>query len=175
MCNHRDEFCLNGISVGPIIPGRGLWQGGPLSPYLFLICVEGLLNTLDRAAEIGEITGCRVSATAPEVTHLLFADDRFLFFKAQVNEVLKIKSILEEYADQSGQSINFQKSGIFYSSNVRRDRQLEFSELPGVQNDISNSNYLGLPALIGRSKKRTFGFLKEKISRRLQAWSAKTI
>lgn len=169
------EFCFNGMTVGPIIPGRGLRQGDPLSPYLFLMCVEGLSNNLDRAAERGEITGCRISATAPEVTHLLFADDSFLFFKAQVNEVLKIKTILEEYAIQSGQAINFQKSGIFYSSNVRRDKQLEFSELLGVYNDITKSNYLGLPAMIGRSKKRTFGFIKERVSRRLQTWSAKPI
>lgn len=169
------EFCFNGMTVGPIVPGRGLRQGDPLSPYLFLFCVEGLSNTLDKAAERGEITGCRVSASAPEITHLLFADDSFLFFKAHVNEVLKIKSILEEYATQSGQAINFQKSGIFYSSNVRRDKQIEFSEILGVSNDISTSNYLGLPALLGRSKKRRFGFLKEKVTKRLQAWSAKPI
>ena len=44
-----------------------------------------------------------------------------------------------------------------------------------MSNDISTSNYLGLPALLGRSKKRRFGFLKEKVTKRLQAWSAKPI
>ncbi|KAL8124645.1 hypothetical protein AgCh_012338 [Apium graveolens] len=169
------EFCFNGMTVGPIVPGRGLRQGDPLSPYLFLFCVEGLSIALDNTAARGEIHGCRISTSAPEITHLLFADDSFLFFKAEVSEVLKIKSILEEYAVKSGQSINFQKSGIFYSSNVRREKQVEFSEILGVSNDISSSNYLGLPALIGRSKKRMFGFLKEKVSRKLQAWCAKPI
>ncbi|KAL8114291.1 hypothetical protein AgCh_021226 [Apium graveolens] len=161
------EFCFNGMTVGPIIPGRGLRQGDPLSPYLFLFCVEGLSIALDNTAARGKIHGCRISTSAPEITHLLFADDIFLFFKAEVSEVLKIKSILEEYAVKSGQSINFQKSGIFYSSNIRRDKQVEFSEILGVSNDISSSNYLGLPALIGRSKKRVFGFLKEKEIERL--------
>lgn len=127
VCNHCGlRFCFNGMSVGPIIPGRGLRQGDPLSPYLFLICVEGLSNSLDNVAARGEITGCRISATAPEITHLLFADDSFLFFKAQVSEVLQVKKIVEDYANKSGQAINFQKSGIFYSSNVRRDKQIEF-------------------------------------------------
>lgn len=40
-----------------------------------------------------------------------------------MDEIRKIKDILEKYAARSGQSINFQKSGIFYSSNVRRDKQ----------------------------------------------------
>lgn len=112
------EFCFNGMTVWPIVPGRGLRQGDPLSPYLFLFCVEGLSNALDNAAARGEIHGSRISTSAPEITHLLFADDSFVFFKAEVGEVLKIKYVLEEYAVKSGHSINFQKSGIFYSSNV---------------------------------------------------------
>lgn len=44
-----------------------------------------------------------------------------------------------------------------------------------MSNDISSSNYLGLPMLIGRSKKRVFGFLKEKVTKRMQSRSAKPI
>lgn len=74
------EVCFNGMSVGPITPKRGLRQGDPLSPYLFLFCVEGLSNSLDEAEEDGRIHWCRISQSAPNITHLLFADDSFLFF-----------------------------------------------------------------------------------------------
>lgn len=74
------EFYFNGMTVGPITPERGLRQGDPLSPYLFLFCVEGLSISLDKAAGRSEITGCKVSSSAPAITHLLFADDSFLFF-----------------------------------------------------------------------------------------------
>lgn len=144
------DFCFNGMSIGPVVPRRGLRQGDPLSPYLFLFCVEGLSNALDTAAADGQINGCQVSQNAPVVTHLLFVDDNFLFFKDNRDEVLRVKSMLSCYADQSGQAINFQKSGILFSSNVRRDKQLEFSDMLGVHNDISSSNYLGLPSLVGR-------------------------
>lgn len=73
------DICFNGMTVGPIILGRGLRQGDPLSPYMFMVCVEHLSIALDKAAERGEITGCRVSNTAPEITHLLFTDDIFFF------------------------------------------------------------------------------------------------
>lgn len=74
------EFCFNGDSVGPICPSRDLRQGDPLSPYLFLLCVEGLSNALDKADREGLIHGSQISPTATVITHLLFADDSFIFF-----------------------------------------------------------------------------------------------
>ena len=79
------------------------------------------------------------------------------------------------YVERSGQAINFQKLGIFFSSNVRRDKQEEFSDMLGVHNDVASRNYLGLTTLIGRSKKKVFGFLKEKVIIRMQLWKAKPI
>lgn len=169
------EVVFNGMSVGPIIPKRGLRQGDPLSPYLFLFCVEGLSNLLDSAGGEGQIQGCRISPSAPEITHLLFADDSFLFFRATREEATRVKDILNEYAENSGQSVNYSKSGVFFSSNVRRDKQVEISEILGIHGDISTSNYLGLPSLIGRSKKRVFGFLKEKVSKRIDRWKSRPI
>lgn len=169
------DVCYNGLTIGPITPKRGLRQGDPLSPYLFLFCVEGLSNFLDNASEEGRIHGCRISQTAPEVSHLLFADDNFLFFKASYEEVFHVKGILEMYAEMSGQAINYQKSGVMYSSNVRLDKQLQLSSVLGVHNDISKSHYLGLPSLVGRSKKHVFGYLKEKVYKRVQGWKAKPI
>lgn len=74
------NFCLNNTLIGPVTPKRGLHQGDPLSPYLFLLCVEGLLNALDDAAANGEIHSFQIAQEAPTVSHLLFADDSFLFF-----------------------------------------------------------------------------------------------
>lgn len=81
---------INGTQVGPILPSRGLRQGDPLSPYLFLFCVEGLSGALRKSAEQGRITGCKIHSQAPAITHLLFADDSFLFCKASVEEANEI-------------------------------------------------------------------------------------
>lgn len=58
---------------------------------------------------------------------------------------------------------------------MRRDKQTEISTILGVFNDITSSYYLGLPSLIGRSKKRVFGFLKERVTKRIDSWRAKPI
>ncbi|XP_074376703.1 uncharacterized protein LOC141718222 [Apium graveolens] len=101
--------CLNGSYVGPIMPSRGLRQGDPLSPYLFLLCAEGLSNLLNSAAATGSINGCRISST--------------------VEETRVVKDMLNLYEKQSGQAVNFQKSAMFFSSNVRRDNQTEIWSL----------------------------------------------
>lgn len=164
---------FNGSTVGHIYPKRGLRQGDPLSPYLFLFCVKGLSNLLDNAKDGGRIHGCRIGLNALVVSHLLFADDSFLFFRASIEEASCIKEILKKYAEMLGQEINYQKSGIMFSSNVRRDKQNQLSTILGVHNDISNSHFLGLPSLVERSNKRVFSYVKDRVVKRIQGWNAK--
>ncbi|XP_074362175.1 putative mitochondrial protein AtMg00310 [Apium graveolens] len=89
--------------------------------------------------------------------------------------MMTIKSILQRYELQSGQAINLPKSGIYFSSNVRLDKQEELKNIVGVYNDLSSGKYLGLPSLIGRSKKMVFNYLKDRLWNKIQGWSAKCL
>ncbi|KAL8134372.1 hypothetical protein AgCh_009411 [Apium graveolens] len=166
---------FNGKLVGPIVPSRGLRQGDPLSPYLFLFCVEGLSQSINKAAEDGDISGCQIVTNAPSVTHLLFADDKFLFFKATKLEAASVKRLLNRYEADSGQAVNYQKYGVFFSANVRLDKQNEIKRILEVNNELKDSKYLGLPSFVGRSKKAVFNCVKERIWRRVQDWNHKTL
>ena len=77
---------INGEFVGPIILERGLRQGDPLSPYLFIIRVEGIYTMLQQAEACGDLHGCRISRDTPSISHLLFANDSFFFFNASKQE-----------------------------------------------------------------------------------------
>lgn len=169
------SISFQGSNIGPILPKRGLRQGDPLSPYLFLLCVEGLSLSLKSAANNAFISGCRICSQAPAITHLLFADDSFLFFKATVDEANSIKEILSRYEFLSGQAVNYQKSAIFFSSNVRRDKQAEIKSILQVHSDIGNSKYLDLPSLIGKSKKSVFNYLKDKVWTKIKSWNTKLL
>lgn len=149
--------------IGPLIPTRGIRQGDPLSPYLFLFCVEGLSLALTKAVSDGVIHGVQVTPTAPVISHLLFTDDSFLFFHANHQEAATVKDLLDEYARVSGQAINYLKSGIFFSDNIKQEQQNALSATLGVHNNLESSMYLGLPSLVGRSKKRVLGFVKERM------------
>lgn len=58
---------------------------------------------------------------------------------------------------------------------MRRDKQVELSEILGVHNDLSTGKYLGLPSLIGRSKKSVFKFLKDRMEKSIQGWNNKLL
>lgn len=169
------SICFNGTNICLVLPKRGLRQGDPISPYLFLLCVEGLSRAIQSAESENaiHIHGCKVSRTAPSITHLLFADDSFLFFRADHDETVKIKEILDKYELLSGQAVNYRKSGIFFSSNVRRDKQQKITDILGETSDLSTGNYLGLPSLVGGSKYSVFKFLKDRIWKRIHGWNAK--
>lgn len=71
---------VNDQQVGPIYPERGLRQGDPLSPYLFIIYAEGLSSLIKDTEKHGYLHGIKICRGAPVVSHLLFANDSFLFF-----------------------------------------------------------------------------------------------
>lgn len=76
------SFLQNGNVFGKVLPQRGIRQGDPISPYLYILCAEGLAGMLNRFEEANLIHGCKVARGAPSISHLLFADDCYFFFKA---------------------------------------------------------------------------------------------
>ena len=97
---------INGKSYGNIILSRGLHQGDPLSPYLFLLCAEGFSSLLAKAEAENKLHGVSICRRAPSISHLLFANDSFLFCRATQDEVQEIADILQLYATAFGQQIN---------------------------------------------------------------------
>ncbi|XP_019163182.1 PREDICTED: uncharacterized protein LOC109159537 [Ipomoea nil] len=159
--------------VGPVIPGRGLRQGDPLSPYLFLFVAEGLSAMIERRMSPGELHGVTVARGAPSISHLLFADDSFLFHRATVEESVQMRYVLDTYAKASGQYINYDKSAACFSANVPQNIRNDVVDILGVEEGLTSGKYLGLPSLVDRRKKAILGFLKDRILSRVWSWNAK--
>lgn len=171
--------CVNSVSytiihgtreMGPVVPSRGLRQGDPLSPYLFILCAEGLSALLKKYETQRLLHGIKVSRHAPSVNHLLFADDSYLFCKANEAEALKLMELLQIFEEASGQQVNLSKSTVVFSSNVSLDSKEQVCHLLQMHEANESTVYLGLPNVVGRNKTRVFGFLKEKMKNRVHSW-----
>ncbi|XP_019150691.1 PREDICTED: uncharacterized protein LOC109147545 [Ipomoea nil] len=159
--------------LGPIVPGRGLRQGDPLSPYLFLMVAEGLSALIENRVNRGLIHGLRVARGAPPISHLLFADDCFLFMRATTEESIQMKEVLDVYALASGQLVNYDKSVLCFSANVAQHSRENVVNVLGVAQGDTAGRYLGLPSLVGRNKKAILGFLKDRILNRVRSWNSR--
>jgi exonuclease III len=169
------SILINGIPQGFIKPSRGIRQGDPLSPYLFLLCAEGLSGLLRKAERENKIHGVAASRYGPKISHLLFADDSLLLSKASVEECQNILRILDIYENSSGQKINREKTALFFSPNTKENTQAEITKLLGASSTSTTEKYLGLPIFIGKSKNKTFQGLKEKVAKKLSGWKEKKL
>jgi hypothetical protein len=93
----RYQVRFNSDETDMFSPTRGLRQGDPLSPYLFLLCAEGLSSLLMYEEEVGGITGVRVCRNAPSVSHLLFDDDSLILMKADTYNATSLQQVLDTY------------------------------------------------------------------------------
>ncbi|GAU25475.1 hypothetical protein TSUD_71290 [Trifolium subterraneum] len=91
------------------------------------------------------------------------------------NEALVMKNILSTYEFASGQSINLQKSEVYFSKNVSAPIKNSIASLLGVQQVMGTGKYLGLPSMVGRSRKATFKFIKDRIWKKINSWSSRCL
>jgi hypothetical protein len=120
------SILVNGKPTTYFKPHKGLRQGDPLSPYLFIICAEVLSGMILRKQQMGTIYGLTIARNAPAISHLFFADDSLLFCRAEKREAEEIMTIFNLYQLASGQKINLDKSEMVFSNNTNHHKKLEF-------------------------------------------------
>ena len=166
---------MNGKKLEQFSPTRGIRQGDPISPYLFLIAAEGLSCLLKSKSESSNLHGLIVAPLAPPVNHLLFADDSLLFVKANSMGAMEVQQVLDVYCQASGQRINYDKSSLFFSKGVPDSVRQQIKGILHVPNETLNEKYLGMPSDIGTSKNGAFKYLKDRLWNKVQGWIEKNL
>jgi hypothetical protein len=159
----RYSVVVNGNVVGNIIPSRGIRQGDPISPYLFILCAEAFGSLLHHAHIKGAISGVPTSKNGPKITHLFFADDSLVLCKTNQVEWRRLLNILDTYERGSGQKINLSKTAVFFSHNTCLSKRQEILALSGLSEANRYDSYLGLLTLVGKSRVKAFKAIKEKV------------
>lgn len=167
------SFKVNGSPTGLLKPGRGIRQGDPLSPFLFIICAEVLSRMLSKAERDKQIHGIQISRGDNAISHLLFADDSFVFCRANVTECHILKDILATYKRVSGQEINFHKSGIFFSNNSNRGTRGMIQHALGISKCASEGKYLGTALILKRKSSESFHDVLARVMTKIGGWKEK--
>ncbi|KAL5567997.1 hypothetical protein UlMin_024572 [Ulmus minor] len=164
-------FIINGTPCGSVTPQRGLRQGCPLSPYLFIICAEAFSSLISEAVSSRSLSGVKCSVSGPYVNHLFFADDSLVFCQADESNSLALLHILKDYEKGSGQQVNMTKSAITFSPNVDPRQKTAIMRYLNLNTALSHDRYLGLPTFVGRNKRRTFAGLIERVWQKTNSWN----
>jgi hypothetical protein len=169
------QFKVNGSCTDVVIPQRGLRQGDPISPYIFLICAEAFSSLLNKAELEGSLEGIKICNNAPSFNHLLFADDSLVLIKASQASARTLQNILQLYEVCSGQTINFDKSSVMFSRNTSKVKKREVLRELNISEEAKTERYLGLPVYVGRSRLKTFEYLKDRVWKRIQRWKERML
>jgi hypothetical protein len=159
---------VNGSPEGYFTSSRGLCQGDPLSPLLFLLVMEVLSRMLKKVESQGLIQGFSAGGNANSglrISHLLYADDTILFCDANLTQMLYIRMVLTCFKAATGLRVNMSKSEMVPVGEVQNISVLAESLCCHI--GVLPLSYLGLP--LGASYKATaiWNPILEKMERRL--------
>ncbi|KAM0905175.1 hypothetical protein ACQ4PT_017547 [Festuca glaucescens] len=164
---------FNGKLLEQFSPSRGLRQGDPLSPFLFLFVVDALSGLIHKATQDDGLVPVEICRRAPGVSHLLLADDTMLFFKATADQATVVRNVLNTYAEATGQLLNLGKCSILFSESCPADLVLEVKQILGVTQEVFEPKYLGLLVPEGWMHKGRFESLQANLWKRLIDWAEK--
>ncbi|RVW55706.1 LINE-1 retrotransposable element ORF2 protein [Vitis vinifera] len=155
---------------------RGLRQGDPLSPYLFVLGMEALTSLINRAVRGGYLSGCSIrgrEGAEIRVSHLLFADDTLVFCEDSQEQLAFLSWLLLWFEATSGLRINLNKSEILPVGRVE-NAELLAAEL-GCKVGSLPSTYLGLPLGASHKSVMVWDGMEERMRKRLALWKRQFI
>ncbi|KAL3512213.1 hypothetical protein ACH5RR_024930 [Cinchona calisaya] len=160
------QVLFNGTMTESFTLGRGIYQSDPLSPYLFIICLDLLIRNFMYCCSNKLMPPLRASRFGPQVLMLAFADDCILFFKTDRKSCEPIEKLLQNFEQASGQKLNRNKSSLYFSPNTPRQDQRMVRRLFGVQKAKEKDRYLG-SFIQEKLKNSDFFFLVDKTKTRM--------
>lgn len=131
---------------------------------------------LINAQETNKVKGICASKDGPRINQLLFVDDPLLFVRNQRSEVEVFTRILDTFEKMSGQSINFEKSMVYFIPNTLMPHRTNFGGLLKMKVVTKLDGYLGLPIPIGKKKSSVFkSILDCTTASRINYWSKRLL
>ena len=139
------SILFNGGQMEVFKPSRGIRQGDPLSPYIFILCLEYLSLKIFEACSNKLWKPIKASRSGLAFSHLFFADDLLLCSKAYVECCHAISEVLDDCCQLFGQKESLLKSKVLFSPNVLTKLHSSLCGIVGVSSTPNLGKYLGFP------------------------------
>lgn len=173
-CISDTDFSLlwNGDKLESFAPKRGLRQGNPLSPYLFVLCLDCFSQMIENVVSLKKWVPFKVTRRGPTVSHISFADDMILVGKTTRETIEATMKCLEEFCSISGQKVNTSKSKLYFSQNTKASVKEDICRATLMEATEDLGKYLEVPLQSKRVMKGTFHGLISRVQSKLSQWKA---
>ncbi|GKB96400.1 putative RNA-directed DNA polymerase, eukaryota, reverse transcriptase zinc-binding domain protein, partial [Tanacetum coccineum] len=171
LSSSRASILVNGSPTSEFSINRDIRQGDPLSPFLFILVMEGLHNAFTDDVGNGLISGININNSSINISHLIFTDDVIITTGWNTRDLENIIRVLHVFYFASGLKINIHKSNI-YGIGVNEDKVYNVASNAGcIAGDIP-FNYLGLPIGSNMKSIASWKMLIDRFRLRLSTWKA---
>ncbi|XP_015950345.1 uncharacterized protein LOC107475226 [Arachis duranensis] len=168
------SILVNGCPTKLFISERGLRQGDPISPFLFVLIGEILNSTMCRLREKGLLKPLEVGRNRVKLSHLQFADDTILFCPCELETIRGYRRLLKGFEMMTGMKINFRKSAII-GLNCDEEVVDMACDVLGCSKANLPIKYLGIPLGANPKRTKTWRPVINKIEERLSGWKGKLL
>ena len=157
---------LNGTPGKRFQCKRGVRQGDPLSPLLFVLAADFLQGLVNRAKGMGLLNLPIPIQSEPDFPIIQYADDTLIIMEGDVRQIFLLKTILQNFSDSTGLKVNYSKS-MMLPINMTESRLDHLARTFGCSKGSLPFTYLGLPLGTTKPKIADFMPLVNKCERRL--------
>ena len=154
---------------------KGLRQGDPLSPYLFILVTEALVSIIKKAHEMNLIEDVKIGKAKVSLKHLQFADDTLIFAPKSNTCISNYFRIFDVFALISGLSLNYSKSCFYSWNTMDHDWAKAIASSVGCLHSTPPFTYLGFPLGAQMNKCSAWKPVVKKVENRLASWKAKIL
>nr|XP_009624722.1 uncharacterized protein LOC104115735 [Nicotiana tomentosiformis] len=165
--NNWYSVLANGQALGFFKSTRGVKQGDPLSPALFILSSEVLSRSLNKLFEDKAFVGFGMPKWSNPLNHLAYVDDTIIFESAHPDSLKKVMAVLGSYERISKQLINKAKSSYYMHANVANSLFQAGRDAIGFARGEFPFTYLGCPILYTRRRKDYYNDLIKKVKAKL--------
>ncbi|XP_039049215.1 uncharacterized protein LOC120190158 [Hibiscus syriacus] len=169
--NPSYSIVLNGCLVGYFKGARGVRQGDPLSPYIFVLAMNVLSKLLNLAAAKG-VFNYHPKCKKIGLTHLCFADDLLVFYKGSMDSIIGVQAVLDVFYTMSGLRLNASKCELF-PVGISAQQCVSIRNITGFKLGSLPVRYLGVPLVSRKLTVKDCRSLIDKIKAKLNLWANK--